>query len=219
MTDERARNLVEQLLAFARVHSRGSRFASTRRMPLRDHALKRSRQIGENHDNPAHTAHRFHSAGWAVQPGCRPTCVAPWHSAKPERSERAMAAEHCLLSLSRAPYARGHLDERRLLVALRRLTPTARIAFSSILGAPSPFRHTARPRRARRSCLDTRGFLWNCRVAGGACLARFRPEGGLDRLVKLPCTWPTNCVFGGSGFATTFYSFDRIARACPRPMT
>ena len=77
-------------------------------------------------------------------------CVAPWHSAKPERSERAMAAEHCLLSLSRAPYARGHLDERRLLVALRRLTPTARIAFSSILGAPSPFRHAARPRRARR---------------------------------------------------------------------
>ncbi|MBV8108050.1 MAG: SMP-30/gluconolactonase/LRE family protein [Hyphomicrobiales bacterium] len=60
------------------------------------------------------------------------------------------------------------------------------------------------------SCLDTDGFLWNCRVAGGACLARFRPHGELDRLVELPCTWPTSCVFGGPGFATLYVTSARF---------
>jgi sugar lactone lactonase YvrE len=60
------------------------------------------------------------------------------------------------------------------------------------------------------SCLDTGGFLWNCRVAGGACVARFRPDGRLDRLVELPCTWPTSCVFGGSGFATLYVTSARF---------
>ena len=60
------------------------------------------------------------------------------------------------------------------------------------------------------SCLDTGGFLWNCRVAGGACVARFRPDGGLDRLVELPCTWPTSCVFGAPGFATLYVTSARF---------
>ena len=60
------------------------------------------------------------------------------------------------------------------------------------------------------SCLDADGFLWNCRVAGGACVARFRPDGGLDRLVELPCTWPTSCVFGGPGFATLYVTSARF---------
>lgn len=60
------------------------------------------------------------------------------------------------------------------------------------------------------SCLDADGFLWNCRVAGGACVARFRPDGGLDRLVELPCTWPTSCVFGGPRFATLYVTSARF---------
>jgi sugar lactone lactonase YvrE len=60
------------------------------------------------------------------------------------------------------------------------------------------------------SCLDTGWFLWNCRVAGGAFLARFRPDGRLDRLVELPCTWPTSCVFGGPGFATLYVTSARF---------
>jgi sugar lactone lactonase YvrE len=60
------------------------------------------------------------------------------------------------------------------------------------------------------SCLDTGGFLWNCRVAGGACVARFRPDGRLDRLVELPCTWPTSCVFGGPGFGTLYVTSARF---------
>jgi sugar lactone lactonase YvrE len=60
------------------------------------------------------------------------------------------------------------------------------------------------------SCLDAEGFLWNCRVGGGACVARFRPDGGLDRLVELPCTWPTSCAFGGPGFATLYVTSARF---------
>ena len=60
------------------------------------------------------------------------------------------------------------------------------------------------------SCLDADGFLWNCRVAGGACVARFRPDGGLDQLVELPCTWPTSCAFGGPGFATLYVTSARF---------
>jgi sugar lactone lactonase YvrE len=60
------------------------------------------------------------------------------------------------------------------------------------------------------SCLDADGFLWNCRVAGGASIARFRPDGGLDRLVELPCTWPTSCVFGGADFTTLYVTSARF---------
>jgi sugar lactone lactonase YvrE len=60
------------------------------------------------------------------------------------------------------------------------------------------------------SCLDADGFLWNCRVAGGACVARFRPDGDLDRLVELPCSWPTSCAFGGADFATLYVASARF---------
>ena len=48
------------------------------------------------------------------------------------------------------------------------------------------------------SCLDAQERLWNCRVAGGACLAAFLPSGALERIVELPCSWPTSCAFGGA---------------------
>jgi sugar lactone lactonase YvrE len=37
------------------------------------------------------------------------------------------------------------------------------------------------------SCLDVMGRLWNCRVAGGACIACIRPDGALDQFVDTPC--------------------------------
>jgi sugar lactone lactonase YvrE len=60
------------------------------------------------------------------------------------------------------------------------------------------------------SRLDADGFLWNCRVAGGACVARFQPDDRLDRLVELPCTWPTSCVLGGADFATLYVTSARF---------
>ena len=47
------------------------------------------------------------------------------------------------------------------------------------------------------SCMDADGYIWNCRVAGGSCVVRIAPDGTLDRIVELPCSWPTSCAFGG----------------------
>jgi sugar lactone lactonase YvrE len=54
------------------------------------------------------------------------------------------------------------------------------------------------------SCVDAEGFIWNCRVAGGSCVARIAPDGSLDRIVELPCSWPTSCAFGGQDLDTLF---------------
>ena len=60
------------------------------------------------------------------------------------------------------------------------------------------------------STLDADGYLWNCRVGGGACLARYAPDGSLDSLIELPCSWPTKCAFGGPDLATLFVTSARF---------
>jgi len=60
------------------------------------------------------------------------------------------------------------------------------------------------------SCLDAEGFVWTCRVAGGACLIRYAPDGTLDRVVEVPCSWPTSCTFGGPGLATLYVTSARF---------
>lgn len=60
------------------------------------------------------------------------------------------------------------------------------------------------------SCMDADGFIWNCRVVGGSCLARIAPDGRLDRIVELPCSWPTSCAFGGADLDTLFVTSARF---------
>jgi sugar lactone lactonase YvrE len=60
------------------------------------------------------------------------------------------------------------------------------------------------------SCMDADGYIWNCRVVGGSCLARIAPDGTLDRLVELPCSWPTSCAFGGEHLDTLFVTSARF---------
>jgi sugar lactone lactonase YvrE len=60
------------------------------------------------------------------------------------------------------------------------------------------------------SCLDAEGYLWNCRVVGGSCVARIAPDGTLDRVVELPCSWPTSCAFGGADLETLFVTSARF---------
>ncbi|TIO84713.1 MAG: SMP-30/gluconolactonase/LRE family protein, partial [Mesorhizobium sp.] len=60
------------------------------------------------------------------------------------------------------------------------------------------------------SCLDAEGYIWNCRVVGGSCLARIAPDGKLDRIAELPCSWPTSCAFGGPGLDTLFVTSARF---------
>jgi sugar lactone lactonase YvrE len=60
------------------------------------------------------------------------------------------------------------------------------------------------------SCIDADGYLWNCRVAGGACIARFDPDGRIDRILETPCTWPTSCAFGGADLGTLYVTSARF---------
>lgn len=61
----------------------------------------------------------------------------------------------------------------------------------------------AAPGRPDGATVDAEGFLWNARYQGGA-LARFAPDGRLDRLARLPVSQPTSCAFGGEGLRTLY---------------
>ncbi|MBU3057811.1 SMP-30/gluconolactonase/LRE family protein [Pseudomonas indica] len=53
------------------------------------------------------------------------------------------------------------------------------------------------------SAMDAEGYVWNARW-GGHCLLRFAPDGSLDRVVELPVSHPTSCVFGGPDLSTLY---------------
>ena len=53
------------------------------------------------------------------------------------------------------------------------------------------------------SALDAEGYLWNCRWAG-SCIIRYAPDGSVDRIVDVPVTNPTSCVFGGPDLRTLY---------------
>ncbi|MBD1557565.1 SMP-30/gluconolactonase/LRE family protein [Vibrio sp. S9_S30] len=53
------------------------------------------------------------------------------------------------------------------------------------------------------SCIDSEGYLWNCRF-GGAEIIRIAPDGLLDSVVRLPVTNPTSCTFGGERAETLY---------------
>lgn len=66
--------------------------------------------------------------------------------------------------------------------------------------------------------VDADGFLWSALVLAGA-VARFAPDGRLDRLIRLPVTHPTSVAFGGPGLETLYVtSISRSPRlACSMP--
>jgi sugar lactone lactonase YvrE len=63
------------------------------------------------------------------------------------------------------------------------------------------------------SCLDADGQLWNCRVVGGAAVAYISKRGELQKLVELPCSWPTSCTFGGPNLDRMFVTSARFTMA------
>jgi sugar lactone lactonase YvrE len=60
------------------------------------------------------------------------------------------------------------------------------------------------------SCRDAEGGVWTCRVVGGHAVARTLPDGTLDRIVDLPCSWPTSCTFGGPDLRTLYVTSARF---------
>ncbi|HVW57772.1 MAG TPA: SMP-30/gluconolactonase/LRE family protein [Rhizobiaceae bacterium] len=78
------------------------------------------------------------------------------------------------------------------------------------LSGRQKFGETFERGRPDGSCLDIEGGIWTCRVAGGSCLTRTMPDGTLDRIVELPCSWPTSCTFGGDDLATLYVTSARF---------
>lgn len=80
-------------------------------------------------------------------------------------------------------------------------------AYDTDAGMPGPWRRLvdadAAPGRPDGNTVDADGCIWNTRFGAG-CLARFTPQGKLDRLIRLPVSQPTSCSFGGPNLDTLF---------------
>ena len=55
---------------------------------------------------------------------------------------------------------------------------------------------------------DVEGYLWNAQW-GASRLARYRPDGTLDRTINLPVSQPTCPAFGGAGLTTLYITSAR----------
>jgi len=64
------------------------------------------------------------------------------------------------------------------------------------------------PGRPDGAAVDADGCYWSARWRGG-CLARFTPDGRLDRTVELPVTQVTMCAFGGPNLDMLFVTTAR----------
>lgn len=67
---------------------------------------------------------------------------------------------------------------------------------------------SAAPGRPDGAMIDAEDHLWSARIGGG-CLARFDPQGRLERIVSLPTSKPTSCAFGGDDLRTLYVTTAR----------
>lgn len=56
--------------------------------------------------------------------------------------------------------------------------------------------------------VDAEGAIWSARYGGGS-VARLRPDGSVDRVIRLPVTNPTSCTFGDADLRTLYITTAR----------
>jgi sugar lactone lactonase YvrE len=93
--------------------------------------------------------------------------------------------------------------------------------YDAATGTPSGGRvlldYRGKGRRPDGCTTDAEGFLWVAEIDGGR-VARYAPDGRLDRTVALPVAKPASVAFGGPDFQTLFittisYGLDAAALA------
>jgi sugar lactone lactonase YvrE len=101
-------------------------------------------------------------------------------------------------------------DGRRLYFSDSRENRIDVFDFDAARGVPSNRRVFAGggPGGPDGATVDAEGCLWVARY-GAARLIRYRPDGGVEREVPLPCAQPTCCVFGGEGLRTLYVTSAR----------
>lgn len=62
------------------------------------------------------------------------------------------------------------------------------------------------------SIIDTAGFLWNAQW-GASRVVRYRPDGHVDRIVRVPASQPSCCCFGGDDFDQLYITTARSGLA------
>jgi sugar lactone lactonase YvrE len=71
------------------------------------------------------------------------------------------------------------------------------------------------------STRDLAGAVYNCRVAGGAGIAKITPSGAVE-MIELPVQSPTSCTFGGPDLQTLYVTSARFgmseAELAARPL-
>lgn len=104
------------------------------------------------------------------------------------------------------------LDDGRFITAdtVENALYAYEIAESGLLGARLGFGPRIHRGLPDGSCRDAEGAVWTCRVVGGAALTRTMPDGTIDRVIDLPCSWPTSCTFGGPDLDVLYVTSARF---------
>ncbi|MEV1328146.1 SMP-30/gluconolactonase/LRE family protein [Micromonospora costi] len=90
-------------------------------------------------------------------------------------------------------------------------------AATGALGAPEPFLRLDPGEGAPDGMtVDADDHLWVA-LWGGSAVRRYRPDGTLDREVRVPAAQPTSVCFGGPGMRRLFVTTARYGLADPGP--
>ena len=102
-------------------------------------------------------------------------------------------------------------DDRVLYFADSRLCSIFACEFdldAGAVGSPRVFAETSGPGVPDGSTVDSEGYLWSAQFNEWK-VVRYDPRGRVDRIVELPVSQPTSCMFGGPGLDQLYVTTAR----------